>query len=418
MSMQEENLRAAATTTASDIATGHFHIHPWMSALMHGLKSIREGELKVILPDGEAHIFGQPSDAVPSAEWRFYSYNAPKRMLKEDDIGLGESYIQGEWSTPDLYALLTLFLQNEQHLNNKYVRRGLVKLQQLYRKFADRNNRRGSRRNIEFHYDLGNSFYEKWLDPSMTYSSALFETADMSLQQAQVAKYRKIVELAAIKPGDKVLEIGCGWGGFAELATETEEISVVGLTLSKEQHAYAKARLATLKRDTQTDFKLQDYRDHQGQYDAIVSIEMFEAVGEKNWPSYFSALHQNLKPGGRAAVQVITIDEDRFDSYRGKLDYIQKHIFPGGFLPSKTAFCESAERAKLKVRPVVEFGRDYAKTLRLWHEEFINRWPEIRANGFDERFKRKWEFYLKYCEAGFDHGSIDVVIFELEKAHA
>lgn len=418
MSSQEENLSVTTKTNTAEVATGHFHIHPWMSALMHGLKSIREGQLKVILPDGDPHIFGAPSDTVADAEWRFYSYNAPKRILKEDDIGLGESYIQGEWTTPDLYALLTLFLQNEQHLSNKYVRRGLVKLQQFYRKFADRNNRRGSRRNIEFHYDLGNSFYVKWLDPSMTYSSALFEEQSISLAQAQDAKYRKIVELARIEPGDSVLEIGCGWGGFAELATNTKDVSVVGLTLSKEQHAFAENRLKHLNRQDQAEFKLQDYRDHKGQYDAIVSIEMFEAVGEKNWPSYFETLHDNLKPGGRAAVQVITIDEDRYDTYRVKLDYIQKHIFPGGFLPSKAAFCKSAEAAGLKVRPVVEFGRDYAKTLRLWHEEFTKHWPEIRAAGFDERFRRKWEFYLKYCEAGFQHGSIDVVIFELEKEHA
>lgn len=415
MSMREDNLTVSASAKASDLAREHFHIHPWMSALLHGLKGIKNGELKVILPDGDVMTFGAPSEEHISAEWQFYSYNAPKRILREDDIGLGESYILGEWTSPDIYALLTLFLQNEDNLSNKYVRRGLVKLQQLYRKFADRNNRRGSRRNIEFHYDLGNSFYEKWLDPSMTYSSALFEAPDMSLQDAQKAKYQKIYDLANIEAGDKVLEIGCGWGGFAELATETEDVSVVGLTLSKEQHAFAEARLSNLGRSNQAEFKLQDYRDHKEQYDAIISIEMFEAVGEKNWPSYFTALHQNLKPGGRAAIQVITIDEDRFDTYRGKLDYIQKHIFPGGFLPSKTAFCKSAEAVGLKVRPAVEFGRDYAKTLRLWHEEFLAHWPEIRANGFDERFKRKWEFYLKYCEAGFQHGSIDVVIFEIEK---
>ncbi|MBE7636614.1 methyltransferase domain-containing protein [Sneathiella sp. P13V-1] len=414
MTVSEENVRSTSMGMIDGIENP-FHFHPWMNALLHTFKKIREGQLVVILPDGIRYQFGNDPETELIAEIRFFSYEAPKQILKAGDIGFGESYISGEWESPDLLSLMRLLLANEQAFNSGLAASSFTKLNALYRRLFKRNNLRNSKKNIEYHYDLGNDFYSLWLDPTMTYSSAIFEDPEDDLEKAQLRKYTRIGEIAGIKAGDKVLEIGCGWGGFAEVAADIFKAETTGLTLSKEQLVFAKNRLEGIPSTGQANFLLQDFREHKGRYDAIVSIEMFEAIGVENWPRYFKTLHKNLLSGGKAAVQVITISEDRFDRYKGKQDFIQKHIFPGGFLPTKSAFIEAAEKENLCAKACEEFGTDYALTLNKWHARFLERWPEINGLGYDETFKRKWEMYLKYCEAGFLHKTIDVVIFEVSK---
>jgi cyclopropane-fatty-acyl-phospholipid synthase len=274
------------------------------------------------------------------------------------------------------------------------------------RHWLNRNSRQGSRRNIMAHYDLGNEFYAQWLDPTMTYSSALFAGGEASLAGAQVAKYSRILERLQAAPGQRILEIGCGWGGFAEAATG-QGLALTGLTLSPAQLAWAQRRVPS------ADLRLQDYRDVNGRFDHIVSIEMFEAVGERYWPAYFRTLARCLKPQGRAVVQSIVIRDELFASYRRGTDFIQQYIFPGGMLPSPSVFAREAGRQGLCVRDAFAFGDDYARTLALWREQFEARWPQIAALGFDETFRRLWRFYLAYCEAGFRAGNIDVMQFEL-----
>jgi cyclopropane-fatty-acyl-phospholipid synthase len=321
--------------------------------------------------------------------------------------------MDGDWSSPDITALIELVLLNEKSLKSAMVGRWISGVVNFLRHLRARNSRTGSKRNIAYHYDLGNEFYCQWLDDSMTYSSALFTEEGQPLLEAQQEKYRRIADVAGIEDNAKVLEIGCGWGGFARLAAQEYGASIEGITLSEEQLAYARAEADRQQLDQQTKFNFRDYRDQAGEFDAIVSIEMFEAVGEENWDSYFATIKRNLKPGGRAAVQVITIDEKRYAAYRKSADFIQRYIFPGGQLPSKTAFIEAAARNGLTAHIREEFGQDYATTLRLWKEKFLAKWQQIEPLGFDQRFKRMWEFYLQYCEAGFRQKSIDVVIFEL-----
>jgi cyclopropane-fatty-acyl-phospholipid synthase len=275
------------------------------------------------------------------------------------------------------------------------------------------NSKRGSRKNISYHYDLGNEFYATWLDRTFTYSSALFNSPEDSLEQAQLNKYRRICEMLNLQPGEKVLEVGCGWGGFAELAAREYGANVYGITLSKEQLAFAESRIKTAGLEQQVKLELIDYRDVQGSYDHIVSIEMFEAVGEENWPTYFAMLKERLKPEGRAVLQIISIDNKRFDAYRKRTDFIQRYIFPGGMLPSPQRLREEISQANLTLEGEQLFGHDYAKTLHIWREQFENAWPTINKQGFDERFKRMWIFYLTYCEAGFAEDSIDVGLYAI-----
>ena len=386
---------------------------PWLKALTVSLSRMTAGRLTLILPDGKKLEFGPAQENMPAATVTLHDLRAVRRMIKSGDIGLGESYMDGDWSSPDITALIELALLNENSLKSAMVGKWLSGIMNFFRHLRARNSRAGSKRNIAYHYDLGNLFYRHWLDDSMTYSSALFTKDGQPLIEAQRQKYRRIATIAAVEKNAEVLEIGCGWGGFARLAAEEYGASVEGITLSQEQLAYARAEADRQRLDQQIKFNFRDYRDQAGKFDAIVSIEMFEAVGEENWDSYFSTIKRNLKAGGRAAIQVITIDEKRYPAYRNSADFIQRYIFPGGQLPSKTAFIEAAARNGLTARIREEFGQDYATTLKLWKEKFLAEWQRIEPLGFDQRFKRMWEFYLQYCEAGFRQKSIDVVIFEL-----
>ncbi|WP_169570028.1 SAM-dependent methyltransferase [Sneathiella limimaris] len=385
----------------------------WLKILLKGLRKISVGRLRVTLPGGEILEFVGQEQEEKTAALDILDLSFARSVLKGGDIGLGEAYMAGYWSSPDLCQLLELAILNEKSISEVISGSWMSRTVDFVRCLLNANTKRGSRRNISYHYDLGNRFYEQWLDESMTYSSALFDGETVPLSKAQENKYKLVFDTAEVPDEGKILEIGCGWGGFAEYATQNSNASVHGLTLSEEQLAYAKVRLKTLGHEKRATFDLQDYRDHASRYDAIVSIEMFEAVGENNWPQYFKALRRNLKAGGKAAIQVITIDESRYEAYRKTPDFIQKYIFPGGFLPSKTAFAKAASEYGFKTTIRKEFGLDYATTLRIWAESFQKRWSDIEPLGFDKRFRRMWDFYLKYCEAGFRQKTLDVVIFEL-----
>jgi len=381
-------------------------------AILSLLERLQVGRLLVTTPAGALLSFGHGE---PHASIRLANWKVCGASLSRGDIGFAESWINGDWQTDSLPALLKLLLANrdviERAIYGHWWGQALYRIKHL----LNRNSKAGSRRNIHAHYDLGNPFYAVWLDPSMTYSSALFGNEPArSLQDAQTAKYRRILDQLALPPGARVLEIGCGWGGFAELAAR-DGLHVTGLTLSTEQHAWATRRLADAGLGEQACFLLQDYRDEKGQFDAIVSIEMFEAVGERYWSSYFKTIQRCLRPGGRAVVQTITIDDMFFERYRRGTDFIQQYIFPGGMLPSPEVFAREARSAGLALDDAFGFGLDYARTLAIWRDSFIEALPQITAQGFDARFARTWEFYLAYCEAGFAQRSTDVVQFTLRR---
>ncbi|PKU22264.1 SAM-dependent methyltransferase [Telmatospirillum siberiense] len=375
-----------------------------LSMLEHRLAA---GQLTVTLPSGESRVYtgGAPG---PRAEFRLHRLQALRRLITGGPVGLGEAYMDGDWDSPDLAALLELGDVNDRVLGDPLEGHPLLRLGlKLWQRLHD-NSRRGSRRNISAHYDLGNAFYSQWLDRGMTYSAALFASPDDSLAQAQERKYRAIAEDIGLKPGMRVLEIGCGWGGFAQLMAGEYGATVVGLTLSEEQYAWATRRLAKAGVAERTDIRLQDYRDVTGQFDRIVSVEMIEAVGERWWPTYFATIRDRLVPGGKAGLQAITIADERFDSYRRGCDFIQRHVFPGGMLPSPGALQAQADAAGLGLSTPRRFGMDYERTLALWERDFQQAWPRIAPLGFDTRFKRLWEFYIAYCRAGFRTKAVDV----------
>ena len=345
-----------------------------------------------------------------------HEFGFAKRALAGGDIGFAESYMDGEWSTPDLTAVLEFFSENFEAAGKLAVGGSLVKGINKVRHFFNRNSKAGARRNIMAHYDLGNDFYESWLDETMTYSSALFDKPNMSLEQAQTAKYAGIADQLSAGPDSSLLEIGCGWGGFAEYAAKVRGSKVTCLTISEAQRNYAASRMQAEGLSDRVEIRLEDYRDHQGKYDGVASIEMFEAVGEAYWPSYFQKIHESLDGSAKAALQIITIDDDLFRRYRKRTDFIQRYIFPGGMLPSEKALRESLSAAGLRFDAVHYFGQDYAKTLKLWAERFEEAWDRIQTFGFDERFRRLWRFYLSYCEAGFGNGRINVGQFQLSRA--
>jgi len=375
------------------------------------LRRLEHGAMRLECPDGNVLQFGDDSAPVTL---KLHNWEPCIAVMKSGDIGFAESFISQQWQTDDLTGLLKLFIHNRNALETAIYGTWWGSLVYRIRHLLNRNSRSGSRRNIHAHYDIGNRFYRLWLDPSMTYSSALFSNPQASLQAAQTAKYERIFDELHVGAGSHILEIGCGWGGFAELAA-TRGAQLTGLTLSTEQLEFARKRLETAGLHAQTELRLQDYRDTEGEFDAIASIEMFEAVGEAYWDSYFECVAQRLKPGGHACIQTITIDDALFERYRTGTDFIQQYIFPGGMLPSPSVFRAHAERHGLTVVNELAFGLDYARTLQLWHETFMEKLADVQAQGFDDAFIQTWRFYLSYCEAGFRAGSIDLYQFTLQK---
>ena len=380
------------------------------------LERLQQGSLTVQLPDGTLRHFGQAHQA-PSAAITLRRWDVCAAALKSGDIGFAESYIAGDWTTPNLTELLKLFIANRQHVDEVIYGHWAGRLLYRLKHLLNRNTRRNSKKNIHAHYDLGNAFYQLWLDDSMNYSSAWFQgDLGKDLRQAQDAKVRRALTLAQVKPGDRVLEIGCGWGALAEMAATEFQAEVTGVTLSTEQLDFARQRLLALRAAPRSELRLQDYRDiNDGPYDAICSIEMLEAVGREYWPTYFETVKRLLKPGGRACIQSIVIDDSLFKRYIGSTDFIQQYIFPGGCLPCPREFRQAAEAAGLVVEDELAFGQDYAETLRRWRERFLAQRTAIQQLGFDERFMHIWEFYLAYCEAGFAMGSIDLMQYTLRK---
>lgn len=388
-------------------------------ALLKLLTQLRSGNLKVILPNGERKDFGNATDEL-HAEIHILDWSVFKQVMSHGDIGFAESYIRGQWNTPDLKALLEIAIRNRTILEKAIYGNWYGSIFYRIKHWLRDNSKSGSRKNIHAHYDLGNAFYTLWLDPTMSYSSAWFSEGDkQSLADAQRAKIKRILTAIDIKPGDHILEIGCGWGGVMEEA-QRSQIAITGLTLSTEQKAFADTRLQNIQANRPNsprfEVRLQDYRDCQEEFDGIVSVEMFEAVGEKHWPEYFQTIAQRLKAGRKACIQTIVIAEELFDRYRTNTDFIQQYVFPGGMLPSRTSFRASAAQAGLKVETEFAFGGDYAKTLCIWRDNFNQKLQEVRQLGFDEAFVRLWNFYLMYCSAGFSERNIDVVQFTLSHA--
>ncbi|MBX3478119.1 MAG: class I SAM-dependent methyltransferase [Brevundimonas sp.] len=364
------------------------------------------GRLDVVLPGGGRWRLGR--EARPHAVWRVRRWRALARMVGRGDIGFAEGYLAGDWDTPDLTGLLVAFADNYEGLARIVTGSRLLRGLDAVGHALSRNSRRGARRNIVAHYDLGNAFYAGWLDPGMTYSSALFDRPNLDLEQAQSAKYAALADAAGIGPDSHVLEIGCGWGGFAEYAARERGARVTAITLSPSQKAYAEARMAAAGLADRVQIRLIDYRDVAGRFDAVVSIEMFEAVGEAYWPVFFGRVRDLLAPGGRAALQIITIRDDLFDSYRRRPDFIQMHVFPGGMLPSRSVLDQLMAEAGLAARVERRMGPDYARTLAEWRERF-DAWAARADDPPTPRFQRLWRYYLGYCEAGFRTGRIDVV---------
>ncbi len=387
---------------------------PFVRIFLGVLRRIRVGHLTLVTPEGAHCVFGDPHQQ-PGAMLRIADWRACRAILRAGDIGLAESYRAGWLDSPDFTALLRLAMRNEAAVSRTVHGGPLARLWYNLRHRLRPNTRAGSRRNIHAHYDLGNAFYGLWLDETWTYSSAWFEgDATRSPADAQHAKYRRIVQTLQLKPGMRVLEIGCGWGGFALHAARLG-IAVHGVTISAAQCERANERIRAAGLGALASVELRDYRDLEGEYDAIVSIEMFEAVGEAYWPGYFAALQARLAPGARALVQTITIDEARFAAYRASSDFIREYVFPGGMLPSPPRFARAAQRAGLRATATLAFGRDYAWTLHGWRQTFEARLEAVRALGFDEAFVRTWRLYLAYCEAGFAEGRTDVMHFLIER---
>ncbi|MDJ0825711.1 MAG: cyclopropane-fatty-acyl-phospholipid synthase family protein [Rhodobacter sp.] len=368
---------------------------------------IEAGRLDFVLPDGRRFRAGGNAPG-PVAELRIHDAEIFARLIREGDLGFCEAYLEGAWSTPDLQAFMDLVHVAGDETFDGFPGQSILRAFERFRFWLKSNSRRQAKKNIRHHYDLGNDFYGLWLDDTMTYSSAKFATGQESLEAAQTAKYASMVDEMGARPGDHVLEIGCGWGGFAEYAAAERGLKVTGLTISKEQHDYAVARMARKGLADRVEIKLQDYRDERGIYDGIASIEMFEAVGEKYWPTYFGALRDRLRPGRAATLQIITVQDRRWEIYRKGVDFVQKYIFPGGMLPSPSVLRAEVERAGLRVARSIEFGDSYSQTLRRWHETFNAKWDEVAALGFDERFRRMWNFYLTSCAATFQSGNCDV----------
>lgn len=393
---------------------GQTELPRYLGSVLSMMEGMRAGRLDIRLEDGrvfrcEGKLPG------PVAEIVIHHPDVFSRLIREGDLGFCDSYLDGWWSSPDLQAFMDLVHDQQESVYDGFPGQSLVRAMEKFRFWLQSNTKRQARKNISYHYDLGNDFYSLWLDDTMTYSSAIFKSGQEDLETAQIEKYKSMVDRMGVKPGDHVLEIGCGWGGFAEYAAKERGLKVTGLTISKEQLAYAQKRIADAGLSDQVTLKLQDYRDETGVYDGIASIEMFEAVGEKYWPTYFKTVHNCLKPGASATLQIILIEDKRWDTYRKGVDFIQKYIFPGGMLPSPRVLRNQVEQAGLTVRDTFEFGQSYSQTLRRWHETFNERWDQVASHGFDERFRRMWNFYLTACAGSFKGGICDVTQMTIER---
>jgi cyclopropane-fatty-acyl-phospholipid synthase len=378
------------------------------------LSKMEAGRLDITLSDGRTFRV-EGSKPGPVAEVEIHDPDVFARLIRDGELGFSDAYLEGHWSTPDLRAFMDLVHMGSETAYDGFTGKFLVQAYERLRFWLHRNNRKQAKKNISYHYDLGNDFYALWLDDTMTYSSAIFETGQESLEKAQTAKYASMVDEMGVKPGDHVLEIGCGWGGFAEYAAKERGLRVTGLTISQEQLKFAQQRMEKAGISDLVDLKLQDYRDEQGQYDGIASIEMFEAVGQKYWPVYFDTVRDRLKPGAQATLQIITVGDHRWDYYKNGVDFIQKYIFPGGMLPSPTILRQQIDQAGLNVVRSKEFGKSYDLTLRRWFDTFNDKRDQISEMGIDERFRRMWTYYLTACGAAFDTGNCDVTQITIAK---
>ena len=387
--------------------TGETNLPRYFTQAFQQAQRINHGRLDFRLPDGRMFRVQGPKPG-PVAEMDIHNDDIFARLIREGDLGFSDAYLEGWWSTPDLQAFMDFVHEDNDAVYDGFPGMGLVRAYERLRFWLQSNSKAQAKKNISYHYDLGNAFYGLWLDDTMTYSSAIFESGQESTERAQTAKYASMVDKMGAKPGDHVLEIGCGWGGFAEYAAKERGLKVTGLTISKEQHDYAVERMKRAGLSDRVEIKMQDYRDEKGTYDGIASIEMFEAVGEKYWPTYFDTVRERLKPGANATLQIILVQDKRWESYRKGVDFIQKYIFPGGMLPSPTVLRDHVQNAGLTVKSSFEFGPSYSQTLRRWHETFNQRWDDVAALGFDDRFKRMWDFYLTSCASTFSSGTCDV----------
>lgn len=381
------------------------------------MNKIQMGTLDLVLPCGERKIFNGKNPG-PKAFLKINSHKVVKGLFSSSDIALAEAYRDGLIETDDPTSLMLLACLNQEILEKAFSGNFFGMIYYRLRHLTKFNSRKGSKKNIHAHYDLGNSFYKLWLDPTMTYSSAIFKNQDDSLEVAQQNKYQRIIDSLDLKPTDHILEIGCGWGGFATMAAIQSGCKVTCLTLSNEQALYSKKLVKELNLEEQIDIKICDYRDELGSYDHVVSIEMIEAVGEKYWDTYFTTINERLKVGGKAHIQSITIKDELFDSYRKSTDFIQQFIFPGGMVLAPKMIKSKALKCGLILQDYFEFGPDYAETLKRWREAFAKKISEIKTIGFDENFIKIWNFYYCYCEAGFMSRRIDVaqILFEKKKA--
>ncbi|PIB25631.1 cyclopropane-fatty-acyl-phospholipid synthase [Amylibacter kogurei] len=378
------------------------------------LGAMKSGAIEISLPDGRVFL-AQGQSAGPVARLDVINPDSFARLIREGDLGFSDAYLDGWWTTPDLQLLLDVVYMNINEVGYSFPGAGLVRMYERMRHWMRGNTIAQARKNISYHYDLGNAFYAKWLDETMTYSSALFKTGQEDLAKAQIQKYANLCDDLGVKEGDHLLEIGCGWGGFAEYAAAQRGARLKCLTISQEQHDFAKQRIFNAGLSDRVEIVMQDYREERGKYDGVASIEMFEAVGEKYWPVYFETVNNCLKTNGKATLQIITIADEKFDAYRKSVDFIQKYIFPGGMLPSPSALRREIERAGLEFQKSVEFGKSYSLTLRRWFESFNNKWEDIAPLGFDQRFKNMWDFYLAGCASSFQHELTDVTQVTMRK---
>ena len=389
------------------------NLNNWSDKIVFSsLKLIKKGHLILTNYDDEKYLFGDPSQKL-KVKIKINKPGLTYQIVKSGSTGLAEAYMRGDFETDDLTNLIELTAKN---IKLVYKFSGLLdfSLFNKIKNFLLKNNKSRSKKNISKHYDLGNEFFSLWLDPTLTYSSAIFDQKDNDLEKAQINKYKKLVELIRPKSGNKILEIGCGWGGFAEYIGKNHDVKLDCITISKKQFEYASNRIFKNGLNEKINIQFKDYRDVKQKYNSIASIEMIEAVGQNYLENYFKTIKTNLVSEGSAAIQAITIDDNLFDRYKTKEDFIQKYIFPGGFLPSKKKLYDLSQNNGLAINQYNSYGLHYSNTLKIWRDEFFKKWEEISKQGFDNKFKRMWHFYLSYCEAGFKSKNIDLIQFSLQ----